>query len=64
MFKYLHNYYGVDHNDLFYVNVPIFHCTQGNQLKLSKLPVPQHTVGYSIISDVIMCQFFWTTSCQ
>ena len=41
VFKYLHNYNDVDHSDLFHVNVPIFHCTQGNQLKLSKLP--QHT---------------------
>ena len=41
MFKYLHNYCDVDHKDLFHVNVPIFYCTRGNQLKLSKLP--QHT---------------------
>ena len=36
--RYLHNYYDVDHSDLFHVNVPIFHCIRGNQLKLSKLP--------------------------
>ena len=41
MFKYLHKYYDVDHNNLFHVNVPIFHFTRGNQLKLFKLP--QHT---------------------
>ena len=34
----MHNYDDVDHTDLFHVNVPIFHCTRGNQLKSSKLP--------------------------
>ena len=27
VFNYLNNYYDIDHNDLFYVNVPIFHYT-------------------------------------
>ena len=30
VFKYLHKYYDVDHNDLLHVNVPIFHCIRGN----------------------------------
>ena len=38
LFKYLHNYYDVDRNNLFCVNVLIFHCTLSSQLKLSKPP--------------------------
>ena len=38
LFKYLHNYYDVDYNNLFCVNVLMFHCTWDIQLKLSNPP--------------------------